>query len=73
MRLVSVVEDNPGVVVLAGFGAFAHLEPANAAGQHQHGLQRTGRDQLRSPPAGNPLEADEQGELAPACFASVSP
>lgn len=52
------------MMVLGGIGVLAPVEPADAFGQHQDGVERSGRNQLRRALAGDPLEPDQQCELS---------
>ena len=59
-----VVEDHPGVMVLAGVSALAHIEPSNALRQHQNRGERGGRHHLGDTFSSDPLKAHQQRELA---------
>jgi hypothetical protein len=67
-----VVEDDPGVMVLAGVGVFAHVDPADATSQHQHGSEWSGHHHLGNALAGDPLHADQRRKLPPAMTSIVT-
>ncbi len=60
---MGMVEHNPGVVVLCGIGALAHIEPLNAPGQYHSGGEWAVGQHVGGAPSGNPLQADQQREL----------
>ena len=63
-RWMRVVKNHPGVMVLTGVGALAHIEPANAARQHQNRSERRGRHHLGDALSSDPLKSHQERKLA---------
>ena len=61
---MGMVEHHPGVVVLRILSVLTHVEPLNAPRQNQRGRKRTGGQQVGNTSSSNPLQADQQSELA---------
>ena len=61
---MGVVKHDPGVMMLTGVRMLAHIEPADAAGQHQDHSKRRRHHHLGDAPAGDPLQPHQQRELA---------
>jgi hypothetical protein len=59
-----MVENHPSMVMLAGIGVLAHIEPADAARQHQQCPERGSRHHFRDALSSNPLQPHQQRELA---------
>lgn len=59
-----MVEDDPGVVMLRSVGLLAHVEPLNASCQYHRRRERAARQHVGGTSPGNPLQTDQQRELA---------
>jgi hypothetical protein len=61
---VCMIEHHPGMMVLRPLGTFTHVEPLDALGQYDGCRERTAGQHVGSAPPGNPLQADQQRQLA---------
>ena len=59
-----MVEHDPGVMMLTGVRMLAHIEPANATGQHQNRSKRRRHHHFGDAPDGDPLQPNKQRKLA---------
>ena len=60
---MSMVEHHPGMVMLGGIGAVAHVEPLNAPCEDHSGRKWAARQHVGGTSSSDPLQAYQQGEL----------